>query len=178
MKSKTYVGQIAFLFHTCVMTIFSFKLNQSLKKWRMDIAFTPISFAVCTKKIWMFISSTAVWVTGSYTGSIASRGKSKLTRTKSRIWTRYLSRIFYVSGVISKFNKAIVCMYRNFTKQWKTHNLSQLINTFIERFPPKIAFIHFVCVYTFYIHDFKVVFMRKMHFFLPWKSNFKLSNKE
>ena len=39
---------------------------------------------------WMFISSTAIWVTGSDTGSVGSRARSELTRSKcewTRIWT-------------------------------------------------------------------------------------------
>ena len=44
----------------------------------------------CTEMRWLFISSTAVWVTGSDTGSVASRAKTKLTSSKcdwTRIWT-------------------------------------------------------------------------------------------
>ena len=57
---------------------------------RKNAAFTFISFAVLK---WMFISSTAIWVTGSYTSSVASRARSQLTRSKcewTRIWTTYL----------------------------------------------------------------------------------------
>ena len=46
----------------------------------------------CTEMRWMFISLTAIWVTGSDTGSVASRARSKLTSTKcewTRIWTIY-----------------------------------------------------------------------------------------
>ena len=39
---------------------------------------------------WLFISSSAIWVTGPDTSSVASRGKSELTISKcerTRIWT-------------------------------------------------------------------------------------------
>ena len=41
---------------------------------------------------WLFISSTAVWVTGSDTGSVASRARTELTSSKcdwTRSWTIY-----------------------------------------------------------------------------------------
>ena len=44
----------------------------------------------CTEIRWLFISSTAIWVTGSDTGSVACRARSKLTSSKcewTRIWT-------------------------------------------------------------------------------------------
>ena len=44
----------------------------------------------CTEMRWMFISSSAIWVTGSDTDSVASRARSELTRSKcewTRIWT-------------------------------------------------------------------------------------------
>ena len=38
---------------------------------------------------WMFISSAAIWGTGSDTGSVASRARSELTRSKCKwSWTR------------------------------------------------------------------------------------------
>ena len=44
----------------------------------------------CTEMRWLFISSTAIWVTGSDTRSVASTARSKLTTSKcdwTRIWT-------------------------------------------------------------------------------------------
>ena len=41
---------------------------------------------------WLFISSTAIWVTGSDTGSVASRARTELTSSKcdwTWIWTIY-----------------------------------------------------------------------------------------
>ena len=49
------------------------------------VAFTLISFAVCTEMRWLFISSTAIWVTGSDTGSVAMA--CQLTKSKCE-WTR------------------------------------------------------------------------------------------
>jgi hypothetical protein len=47
----------------------------------------------CTEMRWLFISSRAIWVTGSDTGSVASRARSELTRWKCE-WTRIeLSRM-------------------------------------------------------------------------------------
>ena len=43
----------------------------------------------CTEMRWLFISSTAIWVTGSDTGSVASRARTELTSSKcdwTRIW--------------------------------------------------------------------------------------------
>ena len=43
----------------------------------------------CIEMRWLFISSTAIWVTGSDTGSVASRARTKLTSSKcdwTRIW--------------------------------------------------------------------------------------------
>ena len=42
-----------------------------------------------TEMRWLFISSTAIWVTGSDTGSVASRARTELTSSKcdwTRIW--------------------------------------------------------------------------------------------
>ena len=50
---------------------------------------TLISFAVTEMK-WLFISSSAILVTGSDSGSAASRARSENTRSKcewTRIWT-------------------------------------------------------------------------------------------
>ena len=47
----------------------------------------------CAEMSGMFISSNAIWVTSSDTGSIASRARTELTRSKckwTRIWTMYL----------------------------------------------------------------------------------------
>ena len=44
----------------------------------------------CNKMKWLFISSNAIWVTGSDAGSVASRTRSQLTRSTcewTRIWT-------------------------------------------------------------------------------------------
>jgi hypothetical protein len=44
----------------------------------------------CTEMRWLFISSTAIWVTDSDTSSVASRARTKLTSSKfdwTRIWT-------------------------------------------------------------------------------------------
>ena len=41
---------------------------------------------------WLFISSTAIWVTDSETVSVASKARTKLTSSKcdwTRIWTIY-----------------------------------------------------------------------------------------
>ena len=46
----------------------------------------------CTKIRWLSISSTTIWVTGSGIGSVASRARSKLTKSKcewTRIWNIY-----------------------------------------------------------------------------------------
>ena len=48
---------------------------------KKNVAFTLISFA-CTEMRGMFISSTAISINGSDTGSVASRGRSQLTRSK------------------------------------------------------------------------------------------------
>jgi hypothetical protein len=47
----------------------------------------------CTELKWMFIISTAFWVTGWDTGSVAPRAKSELPSSTcewTRIWTTYL----------------------------------------------------------------------------------------
>ena len=44
----------------------------------------------CTEMRWLFISSSAIWVTGSNIGSVSSRATKELTRSKwewTRIWT-------------------------------------------------------------------------------------------
>ena len=41
----------------------------------------------CTEMRWLFISSSAIWVTESDAGVVASRARSELTRSKCR-WTR------------------------------------------------------------------------------------------
>ena len=41
----------------------------------------------CTEIKWLFINSTAIWVTGSDTSSVAFRARSQLTRSKCK-WTR------------------------------------------------------------------------------------------
>ena len=53
------------------------------------VAFTLMAF-VFTEMRWMFIISTAIWVTGWDTGSVASRAWSELTSSKydwTRIWS-------------------------------------------------------------------------------------------
>ena len=53
---------------------------------------------------WIFISSTAIWVTGSDTGSVASRARTELTSSKcdwTRIWATYLE---------CRWNN-LICMY-------------------------------------------------------------------
>ena len=48
----------------------------------------------CTEMRWLFISSSAKWDTGSDAGSVASRTRSKLTRSKCEwtiFWTTYLA---------------------------------------------------------------------------------------
>ena len=44
----------------------------------------------CTEMRWMFTSSTAIFSNGSDTSSVASKGKSQLTRSKCE-WTRIWS---------------------------------------------------------------------------------------
>ena len=49
---------------------------------------TPLFW--CTEMRWLFISSIAIWVTDSDTGSVASKARSQLTKPKwewTRIWT-------------------------------------------------------------------------------------------
>ena len=51
------------------------------------------SLNCCTEMRWMFISSTAIWVTSSDTSSVASRARSHFNSSKyewTRIWTTYL----------------------------------------------------------------------------------------
>ena len=45
------------------------------------ISFYPYLFC-CTEMRWFFISSSAIWVTGSDISSVASRARSELTRSK------------------------------------------------------------------------------------------------
>ena len=67
------------------------------------------SYLFCfTEMRWLFISSSAIWVTSSDTSSVASRDGSQLTRSKcewTRIWTilnidetsRYALILFFLS---------------------------------------------------------------------------------
>ena len=45
---------------------------------------------------WLFISSTAIWVTGSDTGSVVSRAGTELTSSK-RDWTRIVDETITIS---------------------------------------------------------------------------------
>ena len=72
-----------FQYHFCIISKFIF-CDCYMKK---NVAFTLISMR------WLFISSSAIWVTGLDTRSVASRARTELTRSKrewTRIWTTYL----------------------------------------------------------------------------------------
>ena len=88
----------------------------------------------CTEMSWLFISSSTMSVTSSDTGSVASRAKDKLTRSKcnwTRIWsiynvdetTHYLHEIFTFSDWDRDWDRFLSCwcqkrMQKNASKMW------------------------------------------------------------
>ena len=92
---NSLVCQIRFLVHLFIICKWLLQKDFSIISkfvccncyMKKNEAFTLISFAVLR---WMFISSTAIWVTSSDPCSVASRAIIQLTSSKcewSRIWT-------------------------------------------------------------------------------------------
>ena len=85
---KTDFFKITFVTYTWQFVPNLYSVSKNKIKWWFKWIFNTHLF-YCTEMRWLFISSTAIWVTGSDTSSVDSRARTELTSSKcdwNRIW--------------------------------------------------------------------------------------------